>query len=308
MDYWEPTAMIEVSCRNGWSAIAPGSVKGRGQTAIQSCYGAGNANKAGKWFFEARVWALNGGLGKARYQSSGGFNNGELSRQCEEEGDDTDKHNIWGYGVKWKNFNKNPANGPGDSWEAYISDNDKSWAEDSGGASTPPTQQECKAGDVDIEKCWGPANAAQNGGWVTGQPNQAVAAALVGWRAHTRALNAGKVSTSSKGYKMNMDYPFIKSASPFAKSMGGFTGGSYRGSDCFKPGDAGPWWYTNNQQDLTPDKVPAFISQMNQGTASAAADIHPGVYIFTVWSYTKCRRYAIKGQKPIGVCQYKNAA
>lgn len=299
IEYWEPSAMIEVSCRNGYSLMQPG-MKGRGNAAPQSC-----VMNNGRWFFEARVWALNGYKGGARHQSSGGDDAGEGARQCEQEGDDTKKKEFWGYGIKYDKFNKGPANGPGQSWEAYISDNDKTWAEDSGaGAKTPPNQGKCQ-GKPDVANCWGPVSGASNGGWVSA-PTQSVAAALVMWRAHSKALQNKMVSPpGSKGYyKINMDYPFIMNASPQAKAMG-FSGSSHRGSGCFQSGDPGPWWYTAGQQNLTPDKLPDFIRNLKPGTAAQAAEIHPGVYVFTVWVYTKCRRFTNNGHRPVGMCQYQ---
>jgi len=311
--YWEPSEIIEVSCRSGYSMLKPGSVpmRGGGNKAYQSCYRpTGKGTKL--WFFEARDWAINGEPGKLRHQSSMGMGGAEGLRQCSNvrtSGGDTWDHKDFGYGSKKDGFSKGPANGPGGAWEAYISDNDPNWANDSGAsAQAPQAPQVCKHGDKDVEKCWG--NTQGHGGqtgWVA-HPNQSVAAALVAWRAHLKALSAGRVA-KAPNYKMEMDYPFIHATSPFASSMGLTGGNSYKGSKCFTPGDAGPSWYSHNEQDFTPDQIPGMVQKLTSGTAVQAAELHPGVYVFVIWVKTSCMRYQIKNHLggppfPTPICHY----
>lgn len=309
IDYWEPSALIEVSCRNAYSVLKPG-LSGRGEAAIQSCMGPVTSNGSKRWFFEARVWALDGYIGRARHQSSGGSVKAEQARKCTMAGDDTTKGEYWGYGKKYDKFTKGPPNGPGQSWEAYVSDGDKSWAEDSGNVQQPPTQQACRHGDVDVEKCWGPMGGAgaENGGWVSA-PNQTVAAALVAWRAHTKALNMRKVSPAgSGGFKMDMDYPFLYATSPYASAMGLAGGDQMKGSKCFKPGDAGPEWYSHNEQNMTVDQIVDQVQHFQAVSGSAvttAAEVQPGIFIFTVWVHTDCTRFKISGGKPGPLCKYQ---
>jgi hypothetical protein len=318
IDYWEPSALIEVSCRNGYSALKPGGITGYSSPDLQSCQGLSAANGSKRWFFEARVWAIDGYSGRARAQSSGGSTKAEETRACSMAGDDTTKNQFWGYGVKYDKFTKGPPNGPGESWEAYISDSDKSWAQDTGNLQKPPTQQKCQHGDVDVEKCWGNMGGAgaENGGWVSA-PNQTVGAALVAWRAHAKAK--GKVSPAGEGgYKMNLDYPFLYLTSPYAKSMGMQGGDEMKGSKCFVPGDAGPEWYSHNEENMTVDKViqetqnfrlPGLTSGTTvSGTALSAADVQPGLFIFTVWVHTHCQRFKISGGKPGPLCYYRNGS
>jgi len=310
ISYWEPSEIIEVSCRSGYSLMSPGKVptRGGGSPTLQSCHvPTGDGQK--RWFFEARVWAIDGSPGGARHKSSGGFRAAESVRQCtNERGDDTWSSKAFGYGSKKDGFSKGSKSGPAGAWEAYISDSDPQWATAGNNAApkTPPDQAICKHGSPDVEKCWGTLKGSEGQtGWIA-HPNQAVAAAAIAWRAHTKAANAGKVSKpgSGGGYKINMDYPFIKAASPFAQSQG-MSGGSFKGSRCFKPGDPGPYWYTQNEEDLTPEKVPAAIQKLKMGEVAQGAEVHPGVYIFTVWVYTKCKRYSIPIKIPTPTCHYK---
>lgn len=319
INYWEPSEIIEVSCRNGYSMVAPGRIPTRGdasEKSPQSCFVP--TGKGGRrWFFEARVWAINGYPGAAREQSSGG-GHAEEARNCTEDEHDTTKGRYWGYGIKWDQFSRGSDNGPGGSWEGYISDNQESWAKDTGSAQAAPSQQACTG--TSVENCWGPITRS---GWVS-HPNQAVAAALAGWRAHTIAQQSGRVSPpGSKGqYKMNLDYPFIQTSSPFARKMG-FPGSSessgFLGSKCFQPGDPGSSWYTVKELQFKPEEVPAFIQGLRAGDATAEASINSGVYVFTVWAYTACKRYGRPGDfkgfciwnpsctktLPWGACKYK---
>lgn len=292
-NYWEPSELIEVSCRKGYSMLKPGGV---GQVSDnQSCFSYGSG--AGKrWFFDARVWAINGKDGAARAQAAGGRRR-EQTVACGANGPFGGLNQLEGYGKKFKMFNQGAASGPGQSWEAYISDYDTSWSVDSNGgsaASAPPTQNKCAG--TDIASCWGPEQPLS--GWVS-HPHQPVAAALAGWRAHTKAQ--GKVSPAlSEGYKINLDYPFIMRTSPFGKSMGlqaaggsGGAGGNL-GSRCFQPGDPGPWWYTDNQRrDTSPEQMPGIIQGLKDAdTAGVGATLHTGVYVFTYWVKTSCELFA----------------
>lgn len=294
IEYWEPSAIIEVSCRSGYSMLAPGKVKSRGDTSIQSCIG---FNKPGnsRWFFEARVWAIDGYNGGLRHQAMGGTM-GEKLRQCTEAaGDDTTKNNQWGYGIKWGKFTPGAANGPGGSWEAYISDQDKTWA-DNTGTAPQTTPSACNIGGVDLANCWGPM---ANTGWVV-QTNPTIAAALVAWRAHSKALAAKKVSPAGQGgFKMDMDFPFTKYGGDYAASMG-FKNGGKGGSACFTPGDSGPTWF-NGQK---PEEMSGFVHGLKNGTVSSEAQMNSGIYIFTVWVHTSCTRWSIKAHKPTPLCFY----
>lgn len=304
INYWEPSALIEVSCRTGYSMINPGKVptRGGGETALQSCVG---FNKPGnsRWFFEARVWAINGEDGGLRHQGAGGTN-GERMRQCTMEKTPGDlpwpgyKDNVrHGYGKKWLDFGSNvgPQTGPAGSWEAYISDSDQAWALDAGSDSAP-AQKACKIGGVDLANCWGPMS--QNG-WVS-HPNPRVAAALVAWRAHDKALKAKKVSPDGgKGFQMAMEYPWIKYAGAHGASMG-FENGGKTGSECFKPGDSGPAWFGGK----TPEEIPGLVAGLQPGERATVSEINPGVYLFTVWVYTKCTRWTTKPKIPTPKCHY----
>lgn len=293
IDYWEPSEVIEVSCRQGFSMLKPG-LSGRGNKVPQSCVG---FNKPGnsRWFFEARVWAINGYDGGLRHQAMGSMR-GERARQCTEaQGTgDTKKGDVWGYGAnKWKTFSRGGASGPGGSWEAYISDNDQTWAQDVGGTSSVPSQSACKAGAVDLANCWGSVNPT---GWVS-HPNPRVAAALVAWRAHTKALGMGKVSKpNGEGYKMAMDFPFPTYTGAYGQNMG-MPGGSKTGSACFKPGDAGPEWWGGKD----PEAIPALLKSLNEGKLTSVAEVNSGVYIFTVWVKTKCIRWDVNPKSPGGL-------
>lgn len=291
-NYWEPSELIEVSCRKGYSMLLPGGV---GQIPEQqSCFSVGTG--AGKrWFFDARVWAINGKDGAARAQAAGSKKR-EQAVACGANGPFGGLDQLEGYAKKFKMFEQGPASGPGQSWEAYISDYDKSWAVDSGGAASQQANQSQCSG-TSVPNCWGPEQPLM--GWVS-HPHQPVAAALVGWRAHTKAQ--GKVSPAlSGGYKINLDYPFIMRTSPFGKSMGlkssssggGGSVGGTQGSRCFQPGDPGPWWYTDNQRsDTKPEQLPGIIQGLKDGDEGVGATLHTGVYIFTYWVKTSCELFA----------------
>ncbi len=297
--YWEPSALIEVSCRNGYSMMNPGKVKGRGNNALQTCQG---FNKPGnsRWFFEARVWAINGYDGGLRHQGAGPVN-GERMRQCTMESTPGDlpwpgyKSNVPnGYAKKWDKFDRGTQNGPSGSWEGYISDGDPSWAQDGGGASVP-NQAACQIGSVDMEKCWGPVT---ENGWVS-HPNPKVAAALVAWRAHQKAVKSNKVSPAGKGgYKMAMEYPWLNYAGEHGASMG-FESGGKKGSGCFQPGHSGPGWFGGKQ----PSEIPGLIAGLQQGDVTTVSEINPGVYIFTIWVQTSCTRF--KTPIPTPLCHYE---
>lgn len=312
ISYWEPSEIIEVSCRTGYSMLSPGKVpsrlanyvQGSGDAAKlpQTCVGAAKPG-AHKWFFEARVWTINGYNGKLRHKAMGGTN-GERARQCTlARGDDlpwpglpADKY--WGYGVKWLKFSRGPANGPDGSWEAYMSDSDPNWALEKSGQPGGTTLSACKAGSNDMDNCWGPVT--QNG-WVT-HSNPKVAAAVAAWRAHTIAQGRKKASPAGKGgFKMMMDYPYQDYAGPFGASMGMKSSGK-TGSECFKPGDAGPEWYGG----LTPEQSLSEVAKLTSGTLASVAEINPGVYIFTIWVHTSCTRYAFPAADPTPICHYRN--
>lgn len=297
IDYWEPSALIEVSCRNGYSMLKPG-LKGRGANMLQSCIGPNNMAK-GRYFFEARVWLIDGDDGGVRHQAMGP-NTGAQVKQCSMEKLNAVKFDIpatitkAGYGIKWFQISPGSKNGPGGSYEAYISDNDPSWAQDDGAGGNVPSQAACKIGGVDLPNCWGPMTQT---GWVT-HPNPKVAAALVAWRAHQKAGN--KVSPADgQGYKMAMEYPFLKYSGDFGSSMGAPSGGK-SGSKCFVPGDSGPDWFGG----MKPEAIPDFVKGLQQGTQTSVAEVNPGVYIFTVWVHTSCIRYDPIGG-PYGKCYYK---
>ena len=296
--YWEPVALVEVSCRNGFSLMKPGGVGGRGDAKImgqeirQSC-----KPRNGKFFYEVRVWVPN------RITRMAGFGDRAMADSTVQCGgvDGNKRSDKYGYSIKMDTFSKGPMDGPARAWTAYISDNDVSWSKDPAGAApkAPPPQKPCKTGTVDMESCWGPQQPLN--GWVT-HTNPAVAAALVSWRGVQKALGMGKLpkDLSGKGYRMSLDYPFIKRSAAYAQQKG-VPGGGGRGSDCFTPGDAGPWWYTANQQNLTPDKIPEFIGKLKDVPSQAAATANPDVYVFTYWVHTECTIYT----KQIGICSDK---
>ncbi|PZP38723.1 MAG: hypothetical protein DI585_06520 [Pseudomonas fluorescens] len=304
ISYWEPSAVIEVSCRTGYSMLAPGKVGSRlgggdGASAGQSCVGM-NKPGGGNFFFEARVWAINGYDGNLRHIAMGGAN-GEKMRQCTEDvgtAGDTKKTNIWGYGgKKWKSSFMSMSSGPGNSWEAYISDKDPEWAKPAPSGSMPRMPQQCPPNSNNMANCWGPMNET---GWVT-HMNPKVGAALVAWRAHEKARKMGKVSEPGNGgYQMMMDFPFQGYSGASAASMGLPNGGK-TGSACFKPGDSGPAWYGG----FTPEQTVSIVQGMKPGDPGAQAEINPGVYVFTVWVHTSCTRYVIPKKKPTPICFYQ---
>lgn len=312
INYWEPSEIIEVSCRSGYSMVKPGGVKARGEASLQSCVG---FNKPGnsRWFFEARSWAINGYDGGLRHQAMGGTT-GEQVRQCTmQAGDDLpwpgyESNVAEGYGIKWTKWTRGSRNGPAGSWEGYISDNDPSWAKDSqgaaalaqigaDGAANVKKPGECAVGSKSLENCWGPVIES---GWVT-HPNPSIAAALVAWRAHEKARKANKVSPAGQGgYKMAMEFPFVNYAGDFGKSMG-LPGGSKKNPDkCFEPGDSGPDWWGGKK----PDDIPTFLQGLKAGDTTATAEVNSGVYIFTIWVYTSCTRYQTQFGKPTPLCHY----
>lgn len=285
-DYWEPSELIEVSCRKGFSMLMPNGV---GEIPRdQSCFGQ-QGNKAQRWFFDVRDWAINGDKGQTREQGAGST----LRKQAavcglnKPAGGPIDAPE--GYGKK-HDFAKGGASGPGGAWQAYISDYDTTWAKDADNAQVQqmPAQQACTG--ISVENCWG--NIQPMNGWVV-HPHRPVAAALIAWRAHTKS--AGKVSTSPAGFKMEMDYPYVMSNSVYGQSIGlqgGAVTSGTKGSRCFQPGDPGPWWFNNQQQNTLPAQVPAEIAKLHQGDIKMAADLHTGTYIFTIWVKTACTLYA----------------
>jgi hypothetical protein len=296
--YWEPAAFVEVSCRKGGSLLNKGKIPG-GEPNDQACFVPTGANGGRRWFFHARVWGISANDNGTRVQAVGKNNDYQL-RACDVDGRDSKKDNRFGYGVKWGQFQTGPVNGPGNSWEAYISDNDPSWVADSGGGSQPPTEKGCKGG-VDLEGCWGPVTT---NGWVS-HPNQAVAAALVSWRALQKAK--GKISPPGADgqYKMNMEYPYLNNTGAYASSMGMGGNGGKRGGACFAPGESSSKWYTFGERDIKPEAIPAFIQGLKTGSAGTV-EVNQGVYVFTYWVKTTCKRFdnVMKGGKrpgPIGV-------
>lgn len=320
ISYWEPSEIIEVSCRTGYSMVAPGAVPSRLSNYVsgggdaakmpQSCVGASKPG-AQKWFFEARTWTINGYDGKLRHKAMGGMA-GERARQCGlSKGDDLpwtpdglpgDKY--WGYGVRWLNMKLGAANGPEGSWEGYISDSDPNWALETSGQPGNTTLSACQPGSNDMQNCWGPVT---ENGWVT-HSNPKVAAALVAWRAHNMALKkkavaaAGKTAGSKNGYYMMMDYPYVGYAGAHGASMGMSNSGK-TGSACFNPGDAGPAWYGG----MTPGLIPSTVTGLTSGSIATAAEINPGVYVFTIWVHTSCTRYSIPAKIPTDICHYRSS-
>ncbi len=315
--YWEPSEIIEVSCRTGYSMVAPGGVPSRLSRYVegggdatrmpQSCVGASKPG-AQKWFFEARTWTINGFDGKLRHKAMGAVH-GERARQCTlARGDDLpwpglpgDKY--WGYGVKWLKMKVGAATGPDGSWEGYVSDSDPNWALETSGQPGSTSLSACAPGTNDMQNCWGPVT---ENGWVT-HSNPKVAAALVAWRAHSKALKKNAVSQPGKkegtkdGYYMMMDYPYVGYAGAHGASMGMPNGGK-TGSACFQPGDAGPTWYGG----LTPGQIPSTVTGLTSGSIATAAEINPGVYIFTIWVHTSCTRYKFPAADPTPICHYRN--
>jgi hypothetical protein len=282
-DYWEPAAIVEVSCRNGFSFLKPG-LSGRGNSRQQSCGTGPN------WFFEARVWTSTGrGSGGSDRSAAIGDRFRIDTTMCSADKTTGATRFPNGYGKKHDGVKFGNFSGPGGSMEAYVSDNDESWAKPTGSGSrtAPPA---CSSG-VNMRGCWG--DDSQQNGWAT-HINQAPAAALVGYRALKKAQGLGKAVTPIKGgWRMSMDYPFIMQTSPFAQSMGMSAGGGGRhmGSNCFQPGEVGPWWYTVNQQNANPKQL---MSNLTAGDQAAAAEVATGVYIFTYWVRTKCTVYTLQ--------------
>ncbi len=271
-DYWEPAAIIEVSCRSGFSHLSPGIPTREGKP--QSCTAGPN------WFFEARVWASSGRIGGDREAALGRLNRVNLMR-CQADPTSGAKKYPNGYGIKHEGVTFDTS-GPGRSSTAYISENDPSWAQQ----RAPFSQsQPCNPQSPTVEACWGNPNTAT--GWVT-HPNQAVAAALAGYRALNKAMAMRKVVTPRKdSWRMSMDYPFIMSASPAAQSMGLSGGvGRHMGSACFNPGHPGPAWYTAGRANAMPNQM-----SLRPAQAGQAAYVPDGVYIFTYWVRTGCTVY-----------------
>lgn len=270
LEYWEPAAIVEVTCRSGFSHLQPGIAPRQG--GVQSCQVGPN------WFFEAHVWASSGRANGDRTAALG-YSFRENTMRC--QADPTTGANKYpnGYGIKHKDVTFNTS-GPGRSSKAFISEEDANWDERRGTFSQP---QACSPNNPDIQACWGNPNIAS--GWVT-HPNQAVAAALVGYRALNQAMAKKTVVTPRKedGWRMSMDYPFIMSASPHAQSMGlNGRSGRFMGSSCFTPGNPGPFWFTAGGQNVLPNAM-----NLKAGTAGKAAYVPDGVYIFTYWVKTGC--------------------
>ena len=317
ISYWEPSEIIEVSCRTGYSMVAPGSVPSRLSSHVegggaasrmpQTCVGAAKPG-AQKWFFEARTWTINGFDGKLRHKAMGA-KNGERARQCTlARGKDLPWGNLpgdkyWGYGVKWLDMKVGSANGPDGSWEGYISDSDPAWALETSGQPGAVNLSACQPGSNDMQNCWGPVT---ENGWVT-HSNPKVAAALVAWRAHTKALKkksvsrAGKSAGSKNGFYMMMDYPYQGYVGAHGASMG-MSGSGKTGSACFNPGDAGPEWYGG----MTPGQIPGEVMGLTSGSIAQMAEINPGVYVFTIWVNTSCTRYEFPAGIPTQICHYRN--
>ncbi len=318
ISYWEPTEIIEVSCRTGYSMVAPGGVPSRlakytegGGDAVrmpQSCVGFSKPGNQ-KWFFEARTWTINGYKDKLRHKAMGA-NNGERARQCSlNRGDDLPWGGLpgniyWGYGVKWLQFERGPATGPDGSWEGYISDSDPNWANEKSGQAGSTTLSNCTPGTNDMQNCWGPVT---ENGWVT-HSNPKVAAALVAWRAHSKALKNKRVAPPAKkagslnGYFMMMEYPYVGYAGAHAASMG-MDNASKTSSACFNPGDAGPTWYGG----LTPTVTQQTVTGLTPGSTATVAEMNPGVYVFTIWAHTSCTRYRFPAADPTPICHYRTS-
>lgn len=293
-DYWEPAAIVEVSCQKGFSLLKPGFM-GKGSTVGGAPAQPGQCGVGPNWFFEVRVWASSPKKwGDRMTVLGGGFWEQTGGAMCSGKGTTGAGKYPWGYGVKY-NFTKGAETGPANSYEAYISDKDPTWsrqltpdkiAEEMAKAKKPPTNiQPCKQNNPDIPGCWG--DPEQQHGWVT-HPNRAVAAALVGYRGLMKARGMNTVANPIQGgWRMSMDYPFVKSPSAHAQSMGMQSQGKtrHRGSDCFVPGDGGPWWFTTGRKGQNPGAL-----QTPNAAATANADV--GTYIFTYWVRTNCTVYS----------------
>lgn len=160
-----------------------------------------------------------------------------------------------------------------------------------------PEMGVCDGKNPDVESCWGSMNPS---GWVT-HTNPRIAAATVAWRAHTKALGMRKVSGPGKGgYQMMMDFPFQKSGAAGAEM--GLAAGGKKGSKCFKPGDPGPTWYGGYTPEALADKV----QSLKNPQLTTVAEEDSGLYVFTVWVQTKCRRWVVKDPGPAGICRYED--
>lgn len=294
-DYWEPAAIVEVSCQKGFSLLKPGFM-GQGATVGGAPVQPGQCGVGPNWFFEVRVWASSPKRwGDRMTVMGGGFWEQTGGAMCSGQGTTGASKYPWGYGVKY-NFTKGPESGPANSLEAYISDNDPTWSrqltlgqatQQMQQAKRPPQNQpECRENNPDVPACWG--DPSQQHGWVT-HPNRAAAAALAGYRGLLKAQGMNRVATPIQGgWRMSMDYPFVKSPSSYAQGMGMQSQGRtrHRGSDCFVPGDGGPWWFTTGRKGQNPRALQAVTNP----SATANADV--GTYIFTYWVRTNCTVYS----------------
>jgi hypothetical protein len=311
-DYWEPAAIVEVSCQTGYSLLKPNQILAQspptvGGKPVQP----GQCGTGPNWFFEVRVWASNPKpwgdrtviLGGNFWEQTGGA-------MCSGQGTRGAGMYPFGYGIKYP-FTQGSATGPAGSLESYVSDNDLTWGrnldperrniteqiEQRAAATAAEVQtlikaqqgeQRCEVGQPNVEKCWGKARDEFTG-WVT-HPNRAVAAALASYRGVLKAQSMNTMARDIQGgLRLSMDYPFVKTPSAYAQSIGaeGQQGNPrHRGSDCFVPGDGGPWWYTSGKLNTDPNQplMPALRSPNLEATANADA----GVYIFTYWVKTRC--------------------
>jgi hypothetical protein len=299
-NYWEPAAIVEVSCQKGYSLLKPGLL-GVGAKQGEQPVQPGQCGTGPNWFFEVRVWASSPKkwgdratiLGNKFWAQFGG-------ETCSGMGTTGNGSYPWGYGKKY-GFTKGPETGPANSYEAYISDLDPTWSQQltPGQAAqqmalaekAPENLSPCQYNRPNrpdyrrVQSCWGPT---QPNGWVT-HPNRAVAAALAGYRGLLKAQNMNRVASPiNSGWRLSMDYPFVKSPATYAQNMGMTSQGRtrHRGSDCFVPGDPGPWWFSTGRRGQNPPAL-----QLGGATATTA-NADTGVYIFTYWVRTKCTVYS----------------
>lgn len=313
-DYWEPAAIVEVSCQKGTSFLKPDLMQQGPQIAGQQVR-PGQCGVGPNWFFEVRVWASNPEAWGDRAIIHGeGFRRQTGYELCAGEGTTDRRSRRFGYGMKY-GFTKGPMTGPAGSYEAYISDRDPTWSEqlkptdsNNTAAITQSMQQSdaevkqlqtrlqrgerCQPGTPDVPYCWG-GKEDQFSGWVT-HPNRAVAAALASLRGVRKAQSLNMMAREIQGgLRMSMDYPFLKAPSAYAQSLGaqgGQTNTQHRGSDCFVPGEPGTWWYTDGRRNDDPNaQLPRAITTPN---AAATASADAGIYIFSYWVKTSCTAFS----------------
>ncbi len=297
--YWEPAAIVEVSCQKGFSYLSPNLL---GPTSTDSLELSNECGEGPNWFFNVRVWTSSPKPSGDRAIIHGsGFWAVSGGGLCSARGTTGNDKYPFGYGAKYdqiRGIMESAPDGPAGSFTAYISDRDPTWRGDKNTKTatlrSPPPNQVCKQGVPDVAACWGDERQAT--GWVT-HPNRAVAAALVSLRGLRKAQSMNRTATERNGgLRMSMDYPFVKAPSDYAESMGtiGKQKSQHRGSDCFVPGESspGPWWATTGRRGQ-----PDIALQNPNPTLASNADA--GTYIFSYWVKTGCRVY----NRQIGSCK-----